>query len=182
LARVNNLTADKFHNNTVKLMIILLVFIHSFISVSCRQDAQKEESLKEETVNSSDGGLAQGDLTFYDENGKELTSIVIEIAADDYSRSFGLMFREKLPFNQGMLFVFDNDEIKYFWMKNTPLPLDMIFVNGDKEIVKIHKNTKPFSVQTYSSEKKARYVVEVNAGFTDSFGIGEGCKIAWKKF
>jgi uncharacterized membrane protein (UPF0127 family) len=164
----------------------MFVFVWSMVVLtSCKKNAEKQnESVGDESKTDEilENTLPQGELTFYDEENNEITSIVIEIAEDDYSRSFGLMFREKLPVNQGMFFIFDTDEVKYFWMKNTPLSLDMIFVNKDKVIVKIRKNTKPFSLQTYSSVEDARYVVEVNAGFTDSFAIGEGNKILWKKY
>jgi len=168
----------------IGLTLAALLFGSMLLFYGC----EKSPENKVKTVKSSDstiikkneGHLRQGELTFFDDAGNEITRIVIEIAADDYSRSFGLMFREKLPFSQGMLFIFDDDDVRYFWMKNTPLPLDMIFVNKDKKIVKIQKNTKPFSLQSYSSESPARYVVEVNTGFSDSFQIKEGDKIEWK--
>lgn len=123
----------------------------------------------------------EGELTFLTSNEKFITQIDIEIADDDESRTTGLMFRNKLEPQQGMLFVFDIERVQSFWMKNTVLPLDMIFVNKENVIVKIHKNTTPFSEQSYASLTPALYVVEVNAGFTDKFSIHEGDKIVWRK-
>ncbi len=162
---------------------LMLVLGTALLLQSCNKEPEvKSEPVKEKskTQNKTESHLRQGELVFYDAKGSEITRIAIEIAEDDYSRSFGLMFRENLPFTQGMLFVFDDDDVRYFWMKNTPLPLDMIFVDKDKKIVKIRKNTKPFTLSSYSSDSPARYVVEVNAGFSDSFQIKEGDKIDWK--
>ena len=83
--------------------------------------------------------------------------------------------------NHGMLFIFPYEAEQSFWMKNTVIALDMIFVNSKLEIVKIHHNTTPFSEQSYSSGKPAEYVVEVNAGYSNRMGIKEGDKIIWTR-
>lgn len=91
------------------------------------------------------------------------------------------MFREKMEDGQGMLFIFPSEEPEGFYMKNTIIPLDIIFINSKKEIVKIYKNTTPFSEQDLPSLKPAVYVVEVNAGFTDKNNIKEGDFIDWRR-
>lgn len=111
------------------------------------------------------------------ENSVKLESILteIEIADSNKERQQGLQNRESLCETCGMLFIFDREEPVSFWMKNTSISLDMIFINNDGEIKKIHKNTTPFRLSpTYMSESKVRYVVEVNAGFTDTYSIKEG--------
>jgi uncharacterized membrane protein (UPF0127 family) len=92
------------------------------------------------------------------------------------------MYRDKLAENQGMLFIFEDDAPRAFWMKNTVLSLDMIFVNSRNEIVTIHKNTTPYSEQSYESTKPAKYVIEVNAGYTDGHKVSVGDHIAWSRF
>ncbi len=140
----------------------------------------------DETANTKPAGYQQfdftkeGELTFQDPEGKFISQIEIEIANDMVERAVGLMYREKMKLNQGMLFVFPEETWQSFWMKNTVLSLDIIFVNKKMEIVTIHKNTTPFSEQSYPSTGKAIYVVEVNAGYTDQFGIVEGDKISWR--
>jgi len=84
-----------------------------------------------------------------------------------------------MEMNQGMLFIFPEEEIRSFWMRNTYISLDMIFVNADKKIVTIHKNTKTLSDQSYASTEPAQYVVEVCAGFSDKYSIKTGDKINW---
>jgi len=123
----------------------------------------------------------QGELTFITSDNKFLSKIDIEIADDSQKRETGLMYRDKMKMNQGMLFIFPTQEYQAFWMHNTQLPLDMIFVNKNSEIVTIHKDTTPFSDQTYPSTKPALYVVEVNAGYCDMNNISVGNKIVWRR-
>jgi len=101
----------------------------------------------------------------------------IEIADDDEERMRGLMDRQNLPDNAGMLFIFPNDGPRSFWMKNTFISLDIIYINSRKEIVSIQKYTQPKSTYSIPSEKPAMYVLEVNAGFTDKYRINPGDKI-----
>jgi uncharacterized membrane protein (UPF0127 family) len=121
----------------------------------------------------------EGELTFTDSLGNSIIRIDIEIADNDYERQLGLMNRESMEELQGMLFIFPAERYQSFWMLNTLFSLDMIFINKNKEIVTIHKNTTPLSQQSYPSSKPAIYVLEVVAGFTDKYNIIEGDKIFW---
>lgn len=123
----------------------------------------------------------EGDLSFADANGQKLEQIDIEIADDDMSRQQGLMWRKTMDEAQGMLFVMDSLEPQAFWMLNTYLPLDIIFVNDQLQIVKIRANTKPQSLDQVTSETPALYVVEVKAGFCERHNIKEGDKIRFTK-
>jgi uncharacterized membrane protein (UPF0127 family) len=82
---------------------------------------------------------------------------------------------------QGMLFIFDNEEYRSFWMANTPLPLDIVFVNAKRVIVTIQRNTVPYSRESVPSTEEAQYVVEVNAGFSDRHGLLVGDTIEWRR-
>ena len=121
----------------------------------------------------------EGELTFTDSLGTLKTKIDLEIAETTYETRLGLMNRNKMEENQGMLFILPNLEPQSFWMRNTLISLDMIFVNDKKQIVTIHKNTKTLSDQSYPSSEPAKYVVEVLAGFTDKHNIQVGDKIDW---
>jgi uncharacterized membrane protein (UPF0127 family) len=123
----------------------------------------------------------EGELTFTTPESDFISKIDIEIAEDDEERGQGLMYRSKMLESQGMLFIFDREQPQSFWMRNTPISLDMIFANKENEIVKIHKNTTPFSESSYASLKPAIYVVEVVAGYTDKYGIKVGDKIVWRR-
>lgn len=103
-----------------------------------------------------------------------IISVDVALALNDEQRQLGLMNIHSLPANKGMLFIFDEQAPLSFWMANTPLSLDIIFVNEAMEIVRIHSNTTPYSQQQYPSDAPARYVVELTAGFTARHDIQEG--------
>ena len=105
----------------------------------------------------------------------------IEIADNESTRELGLMGRPTMEEHQAMLFVFDEEFYASFWMKNTILPLDMIFADKTGRIMTIHKNTTPFSEQTYAATAPVMFVVETVAGFTDRYGIGVGDRIQWRR-
>lgn len=123
----------------------------------------------------------QGEVTFYSQQGTPIITIDVEIADTDEKRELGLMGRPTLGERQGMLFLFDREHIASFWMKNTILPLDMIFINSYGTIVTIHENTTPFSEQTYTATAPTMYVVEVNAGFVARHSIRVGDRITWQR-
>jgi len=123
--------------------------------------------------------MKEGSLTFTDSLNNPITKIDLEISDTEYDRQLGLMFRKSMELNEGMLFIFPEQEPLSFWMRNTYIPLDMIFINADKKIVTIHKNTKTLSDQSYASTEPAQYVVEVSAGFSDKYSLKTGDKIDW---
>jgi uncharacterized protein len=123
----------------------------------------------------------QGECTLTNHSGKPLVSLEIEIADDDSKREIGMMGRPFMDELHGMLFVFEQEQMASFWMKNCPLSLDMIFINKLGEIVTICKNTTPFSEQAYPATAMTLLVLEVNAGFADRHGIKEGDRISWKR-
>jgi uncharacterized protein len=109
-------------------------------------------------------------------------SIEVEIASTEQQRQTGLMFRETLGKNKGMLFIFPDDSVRTFWMKNTLIPLDMIFIDSSFTVVKI-SHAVPCTADScviYSSGMPARYVLEVNANMTDDKGIGVGSRVEIK--
>ncbi|MBU0475748.1 MAG: DUF192 domain-containing protein [Bacteroidetes bacterium] len=122
-----------------------------------------------------------GELTFQSADEKYISMIDIEIADDDNKRTTGLMDRLSMEEKQGMLFVFPHESFQSFWMKNTVISLDIIFVDRNNEIVTIHKNTVPFDTSQYQSTKPASQVVEVIAGYTDLYNINIGDKIVWRR-
>jgi uncharacterized membrane protein (UPF0127 family) len=100
-------------------------------------------------------------------------SFSIEVADDVGERSTGLMFRETMADDHGMLFVFDQTQLVGFWMKNTPMPLDLVFV-GEDGVVRAVKSGEPFSEALITPGKPARFVLELKAGTAAKQGIVEG--------
>lgn len=120
----------------------------------------------------------EGELLFISKDNNETLAVIdIEIADTDQKTMQGLMYRSSMPQNAGMLFLMPREDIQGFWMRNTYIPLDMIFVNSNKQIVTIHTNTTPMNESSYISTAPALYVVEVNAGYCNKNNIKEGDKI-----
>ncbi|MDX1781288.1 MAG: DUF192 domain-containing protein [Thalassovita sp.] len=101
----------------------------------------------------------------------------VELADDDADRSRGLMFREKLPRSAGMLFVYPGPQRVAFWMKNTLIPLDMLFIDDTGTVTKIHHEAQPGDLSAIASEGKVRAVLEINGGLADAMGIGPGTRL-----
>jgi uncharacterized membrane protein (UPF0127 family) len=124
--------------------------------------------------------VKEGDLQFY-KNGTIVKGIEIEIADNVEEIKQGLMFRQKMDEGKGMLFIFPDMQPRGFWMKNTLIPLDIIYVDADKTIVSIQKNTTPLSEKNLPSDSDAQYVIEVNAGFSDRYGLKAGDKVDFQR-
>ncbi len=101
----------------------------------------------------------------------------VELATNDAERSRGLMFRKELPEGHGMLFDFEHDQPVSFWMHNTYLSLDMIFIRGDGRILRIAENTQPMSDRLIPSGGSVRAVLEVIAGSARKFGLTPGDRV-----
>lgn len=106
-----------------------------------------------------------------------LTSLRVELAQTDESRQRGLMFRKNMPHQEGMLFVFDEDTDVPFWMKNTYIPLDILFIDANFQIVDIKENTHPMSEELIRPGAPYRLALEVNAGFVKENKIEAGDKV-----
>ncbi|MEX0343695.1 MAG: DUF192 domain-containing protein [Rhizobiaceae bacterium] len=100
----------------------------------------------------------------------------IEVADDEIERARGLMFRRDFPADRGMLFVFDNTAQRGFWMRNTPLPLDLLFISESGRVVAIRRGV-PFSDSTISPIYPVRFVLELNEGTAAAKGIKIGARI-----
>ena len=125
--------------------------------------------------------VVDGSLQFLSSNGQPLAAITIELAETPNDWSKGLMDRQEMGQFHGMLFIFDVVKPRGFWMRNTYIPLDIIFIDENKRVVTIAENTTPLSEQILSSGKPVRYVVEVNAGFSQRFHIEKGTQIRWHR-
>jgi uncharacterized protein len=106
----------------------------------------------------------------------------IEIAADDAARQRGLMFRDSLAEDHGMLFLFEQPGMLTFWMKNTHIPLDILYFDQNYKLVSVQQRVPPCrsagnDCPTYPSAGPAQYVLELNAGMTEKLGITPGDKL-----
>lgn len=161
----------KISLTTLVSVIVVLVLALFFVMNNCNQNIEPEYY----------SFTKDGELIFTDSLGNFITKIDIEIADNEYKRQLGLMNRPTMEENQGMLFIFPVEQMESFWMRNTLISLDMIFVNKDKKIVTIQKNTNVLSSQSYPSTEPSMYVVEVVGGFTEKHNIDAGDKINWMR-
>ena len=104
-------------------------------------------------------------------------SFTVKLAETVAQRRHGLMFTPFLPQHHGMLFVFETDAVRQFWMKNTQIPLDMLFFASDGRLVNIIHSATPFSLTARNSAGPARYVLELNAGVADEIGVQPDAKL-----
>ncbi|CAG1770015.1 hypothetical protein BAC3_00727 [uncultured bacterium] len=125
----------------------------------------------------------EGVLSFHRtaEKNSSYKEIDIEISDDNLEREVGLMFRTQMDPNTGMYFIFPYEDRQSFWMRNTRISLDILFINKDGKIVTIHKSTQINSDTSYPSTEPSQYVLEVVAGFTDTHGVAVGDYITYKR-
>lgn len=171
----------RFQATTIQVLFLLLGIL--FLS-SCQQNKKPRPNPNippKYAITKDPTFKAMGNLQFLNEVNDTLANITIELADTPEKREQGLMYRHGMEFNQGMLFIFDKEERQSFWMKNTHIPLDIIFVNNDKTIVHIAENCQPYSLDAIPSFEYARYVVEVNAGFAKKQGLKVGNKMNFKR-
>ncbi|MBW1799194.1 MAG: DUF192 domain-containing protein [Deltaproteobacteria bacterium] len=122
-----------------------------------------------------------GNLSFLRSDGNLIVSIDIEIAETPEMTKRGLMGRRSLDHLSGMLFLFRRVKPRRFWMHNTPLSLDIIFIGEDSCVLNIVRGARPMSDKLHHSKGPVKYVVEVRAGFCERHGIQKGHCITWQK-
>lgn len=122
-----------------------------------------------------------GMVEFLRPDGSVSVRISVEIADDPHSWTKGLMGRTQISDSEGMLFVYPAEQLQVFWMRNTPVSLDMIFLDADGRVVRVARRTQPMSDRHYHSIRPARYVVEVPAGFAERHNIRKGTEFRWQR-
>jgi uncharacterized membrane protein (UPF0127 family) len=172
---INNLQGSKPAKTKIYFKILPVILVIAITIYLIFPNLFKKNEQDQEYLFRKDGIL-----TFFDSTNNVIkTNAEIQIADNEFEEELGLMYRKQMDENKGMLFIFTNPQIQTFWMRNTFIPLDMIFVNPDKIIVTIQKNTKVLCDSTYSSTAPAQYVIEVDAGFCDKYNIKDGDKVNW---
>jgi uncharacterized protein len=120
---------------------------------------------------------AAGEATLEIVSKSGVHAFAVELATNDAERERGLMFRKELPEGRGMLFDFEHEQPVSFWMRNTYIPLDMIFISGDGRIIRIAENTQPLSDRLIPSGGPVRAVLEVIGGTARKLGIAPGDRV-----
>ena len=147
---------------------LLLILIAFLAACRCSGTATNGDETEETTDPKVTVVTGQGSHT-----------VTVEIADDPTERATGLMNRLELAEDTGMLFIWDADSSDSFWMKNTYISLDMLFIDVNGMIVFVKEDATPLSTELITPTQSYRYVLEVNAGFTDSTGVAVGNSVAF---
>jgi uncharacterized membrane protein (UPF0127 family) len=141
-----------------RLIFLLLVAVNMLSSVSACQAQPKV------TISTKDREV----------------EFLVEIADTAGKRQMGLQYRQSLADDRGMIFLFPAESVQTFWMKNTPISLDMIFINRNRKIVGIVERAVPFSLDARSVTEPSQYVLEINGGLARRYGIQTGDSVRFE--
>lgn len=163
------------YKSTASFLIFLVLFI-SFSSLTSCGENKTVPATKTEITFKKEGELQLIKAS----NDSILQAIDIEIADNNYERETGLMYRKSLEGNHGMLFIFEQEQYLAFYMKNTHISLDILYINNKLEVVDIYESTTPLNDMALPSKSMAKYVLELNAGKVSEWNIAVGDGIAYK--
>ena len=140
-------------NRSVRTIYVLIFFLQAFCLSACENNVLKIEF------------------------NESFAKIEIEIADSHEERKKGLMFRNHLDPGTGMLFIYDYPQRVGFWMKNTKIPLDIVFADKRGVVVNISKNTEPLSTNLINGGNNIQYVLEINAGMSEQLNLFIGSRL-----
>ena len=163
----------------MKRNILTLAGLSLFLSLSFSscEDDKKEDIIETDPISFA----KEGEVYLIKASGDTLRKFDVELAETDYEHQTGLMYRESMENDQGMLFVYDNARVRSFYMKNTYIPLDIIYYGADSTLVSIQKNAIPRDETSLPSEGPTQYVLEINGGLSDQLGIEDGDRFSFSK-
>ncbi len=159
-----------------KKNFFLSLFLCGTILTACNDDPE-QEVIETEPVTFT----KEGELFLLKPSGDTIQKLDIEFAETTYERETGLMYRESMATNQGMLFIYDQEAARAFYMKNTHIPLDIIYFGSDSTAVSFQENAKPLDETPLPSEGPAQFILEVNAGLVQEWNIEAGDRIDFEK-
>jgi uncharacterized protein len=162
---------------TVALLLASPALTQCKSSVGKDAQAPPPRAAARDAAQGVSGATAQGSRVILEPLGAASVSVRIEIAETPEQRQRGLMFRRQLDPDAGMLFLFEQPQHNTFWMRNTYLPLDLIFITPDWKILGIVENATPQTDDPRSVPGDSQYVLEVNAGFSRAHQLAPGTKV-----
>ncbi|KJD33709.1 hypothetical protein PW52_13870 [Tamlana sedimentorum] len=157
---------------TIKSYFSVLFLSLVLVFTSCKEE---KKVIKQTEVTFT----KEGELTIFKKD-STLVNFDIEIAETEYETQTGLMYRNSMKPTRGMLFIFNNMQPRSFYMKNTKIALDLIFIDDKNKIVSFQKNAKPYNEASLSSKVPAKYVFEINTGLVDEKQISIGDSISFQ--
>ncbi len=158
----------------MRYIILILLLISLSLCYSCKKTASDSEQSKY-------AFRQDGELQIFDKSNHLKATFRIEIAQTENEEMQGLKYRESMDADAGMLFIFKQPDIYDFWMQDTYLPLDMLFISAEGEVNYIYENAKPFSEERITPDHIHQYVLEVNAGTVKKNNLQNGDIVKWKR-
>ncbi|MDT0689459.1 DUF192 domain-containing protein [Salegentibacter sp. F188] len=158
---------------TIKRILLIPVFFGILIT-ACKNDSEENDNIETEPIVFT----KEAELYLLKAEGDTVQKLDIEIADNDYERETGLMYRESMEENQGMLFVYNTETPRSFYMKNTYIPLDLIFYDRDSTAVSFQENAEPLNEDNLPSGEATQYILEINAGLVEKWNIEAGDKFS----
>lgn len=158
-----------------KTIYCATLFLGSLALFSCKKE--KEIVVKQVKIEFKH----EANLQITDSSGVVKKVLKIELADNTFEQQTGLMYRKHLDQNKGMLFIFEDTIMRSFYMKNTYISLDLIYIDAEHNIVSIVKSAEPLNEKSLPSEAPAKYVLEINGGLSDTWGLIPGDKISYSK-
>ncbi len=174
----------KVKGRPVMYLAFLLVLVIILIVMKVVPGKQGDKLQDQNLVSGTSGDPVfqkEGELSFIRPDSSLIVKIDIEIADDDPQREQGLMYRKTMEMHTGMLFIFEDEDLRSFWMKNTYIPLDIIYLDAQRKIIRIHENVPTLNEQPILSDYPAKYVIEVIAGFTALYNIRMGGTFTFRR-
>ena len=160
--------------NILKNWVVLIVA--AILVFSCKEEQKKTIATQSIDFNH------EGDLTiFLNASDTVKTKFNIEFAETDYETQTGLMYRKGMEKNQGMLFIFPDERMHSFYMKNTEFPLDIIYIKENLTIASFQENAQPLNETGLSSQVPIKYVLEINGGLAQELGLSIGDSISFSR-
>lgn len=155
---------------------ISAALLSALLTASCKNDTGETstENLREEVKFKH-----EADLVIM-RSGKTIKNLKVELADNAFETETGLMYRTSMEEDHGMLFVFQEVRERFFYMKNTEIALDILYIGEDMEIKKIAANAQPMDETSIPSGEPVKYVLEVNAGMTSKWGVEKGDSISYQ--
>lgn len=163
------------------MLLALVGLILPSVGSWFRSEPDARQSRAAETQSMEPQFTQEGVGAFVDQNGDTIASFRLELAETAAETAQGMMYRRSVPQGTGMLFIMTEERPQSFWMRNTYVPLDIIYLKADGEIVSIQANAQPMNDMPLPSDGPAKYVLEIAGGGSAQYGIKPDLKWLWKQ-
>lgn len=162
----------------IRRNLFLSLALCSTLFFSCKEEDREPEEIE---TGENFEFTKEGEMSLMKPDGDTIKELDIEFAESSYEHETGLMYRESMEDNQGMLFIYEDEAPRSFYMKDTYIPLDLIFYSADSTAVSFQENAEPMDETSLPSGEPAQFVLEINAGLVEEWNIEIGDKMSFTK-